>query len=552
MFVPSNRPVGPEFRLWLKRSASIFLSALFLLQPLAVSAAGTATTFSGTTVTRGDFVRAAVKALNLSVPKATSGLDRVPKSLAPYIQAAKQDDALGAFGTDLRLALPITRIEAARVAAELVDESGPSGKKYRDVTPGSSEEKAAALADARGWLKPFSVDYFGATRRLTGNDATAMMKVLAGKSTSKPTTEPNAATPASISIQLNGSTANGSLPKQQLIQTIWRIINGDYLHAGDIDEQEAAYSAIEAMVNSLKDPYSKFMRPETAKNFETQMSGEVSGIGAQVEQKGEIIIIVTPITGSPAEKAGLLPGDEITAVNGESIAGFDLNKAVEKIRGPRGTKVKLTIRRSGNTMEVEVTRDVVRVPEIAISWNNDIAIVKLMQFGRLTETELRSHMVTIQEQGPGGIILDLRNNPGGLLSAADVVISNFIPKDSVVARIKAPISERSETTKDEPTILDNVPVIVLVNGGSASASEIVAGALQDYDRATIIGEKTFGKGTVQEVLEFSDGSSLKLTIAEWLTPDGRKIDGVGVQPDILVPYESGRDAPTLKALDILK
>jgi carboxyl-terminal processing protease len=178
--------------------------------------------------------------------------------------------------------------------------------------------------------------------------------------------------------------------------------------------------------------------------------------------------------------------------------------------------------------------------------------VKLVQFGSLTEKELRSLMTDIQAEKPAGVILDLRNNPGGLLHAAQLVLSNFLPKGSSIATIAARSQKYDDVTEDEPTIASTVPVVVLVNGGSASASEIVAGALQDYKRATIVGEKTFGKGTVQQIVEFRDGSGLKMTIAEWLTPKGRKIDGVGVTPDVVIALSTDRDEQLLKAVSIIR
>jgi carboxyl-terminal processing protease len=225
---------------------------------------------------------------------------------------------------------------------------------------------------------------------------------------------------------------------------------------------------------------------------------------------------------------------------------------VNKIRGEQGTSVVLTIDRDGTQFSVTVVRDTVKVPEINITWQGGIAVVKLMQFGELTDTDLRGLMEDIATQHPTGVILDLRNNPGGLLHAASTVLSNFLPQGSTVALIESRKGEMIETTAVAPTIAADVPLVVLVNEGSASASEIVAGSIQDYGRGTIIGSKTFGKGTVQEVLEFTDNSSLKLTIAEWLTPLGRKIDGIGVLPDIEVPYDADRDAQVLRALQILR
>jgi carboxyl-terminal processing protease len=228
-------------------------------------------------------------------------------------------------------------------------------------------------------------------------------------------------------------------------------------------------------------------------------------------------------------------------------------ESVAKVRGPKGSNVILGIRRDGTEMNITVMRDLIQVPEIIITKQQNVTIVKIVQFGNKTDRELRSIMAEIEEERPRGIIIDLRNNPGGLLHAADVVVSNFLPHGSTVARIKSRTDDYTEKTMDPPTISSDVPVVVLVNKGSASASEIVAGALQDAKRATIVGEKTFGKGTVQQIMEFLNGSGLKMTIAEWFTPAGRKIDGVGITPDVEVAAsEDNRDVQLLKALDLIR
>lgn len=212
----------------------------------------------------------------------------------------------------------------------------------------------------------------------------------------------------------------------------------------------------------------------------------------------------------------------------------------------------MTIRRQGIELDFNVMRDIIRVPEAIITWQGDIAVVQLTQFGRITQQELRPQMEIISEKNPQGIVLDLRSNPGGLLSAANLVVSLFVPKGTPYVEVRSRQDQSLSLTTQEQVIDDNVKLVVLVNEGSASASEIVAGALQDLGRGTIVGAKTFGKGTVQQVLQFNDQSSLKITIAEWYTPDGNKIDGIGVYPDLGISEIDGRDEPLLKALDLLR
>ena len=509
-------------------------------------------------VSRGDFIRAAMRELNIRVPAQESysiQYTRVPASMQPFVQVAHDLNALDAFGDDLRLAFPITRGEALRFVVELQGVSSSKGVSFRDVRRGTMEEKAVKVVIDKGWMEPLRDNLFGVERRLTGSLANMFLARVTGQgNTPQGQQEMTTLTPQTVQVNIRGRGVNTTshIPNAKLIDTIWQLIGQDFLYQEQVDETEASYSAIESIVGSLDDPYSRFMRPKAAQNFQTQIQGEVSGIGAQVEDRDGILTIVTPLTGSPAEKAGLKPNDKIIKVDGEDIRNMGFMDAVNKVRGPVDSTVELTIDRNGIIINVTVVRDKVRVPEISISWQRRVAIVKLMQFGKHTETELRGLMEDVQEQNPSGIIMDLRNNPGGLLHAADVVLSNFLPKGSSIAIIKSRDSEVTDKTDLEPTINSSVPMIVLINEGSASASEIVAGALQDHGRARTLGMKSFGKGTVQEVLEFVDHSSLKLTIAEWLTPNGRKINGVGLQPDIEVKYESSRDVQLIRALELLR
>ena len=501
-------------------------------------------------MSRGNFIRDAVQILGISPDDdVETPTERIPPALLPYIGAALKRGALKIFGTSIEQDKTITRGEAAVILMELQNLSSKNVApgKFSDVSKDSPYSKAVQLAIDRQWLKAYRPKIFGVSRPLTTREANLLLKRV--KNLPKPVQNSDGSYTQTIKINLRKTEK--TLPKDAILNTIWQLLNDEYLYKDKINGEEAAYRAAEGIVQSLGDPYTVFMRPATNQNFITQIQGEVTGIGAQVEQKDGVLIIVTPLKGSPAEKAGLLPGDEIIAVDGTSLAGLSFQDAVNKVRGPKGSTVKLKIRRNGGELEISVQRDVVKVPEIEISFQGTIAVVKLHQFGQITDRDLRSLMSDVQKKNPTGVILDLRNNPGGLLHAADIVVSNFLPAGSPVASIVASEKTTTETTAEAPTILPSVPVVVLVNKGSASASEIVAGALQDAKRAKIVGETTFGKGTVQQVLQFTDGSSLKMTIAEWKTPLGRKIDGVGVTPDIVLA-PGDRDEQMLKALEMLR
>jgi carboxyl-terminal processing protease len=432
-------------------------------------------------------------------------------------------------------------------------QAGDGKTDFRDIRPGTPLARAVRVAVEQEWIVPLRPSQFGVDRSITASEAEKMIKKASGRAGQVRKDDSSKDTGVQvIRISIPKKKGSAVVPKSDIMQAVWQIINDEYLYQEKVKSDEAAYSAIEGLVQSLDDPYTTFLRPAKAQNFRSQIKGEVTGIGAQVEDKSGILTIVTPLTGSPAERAGLLPGDEILAADGTSLTGIGFLEAVERVRGPKGSSVRLRIRRGGSEFDVSVQRDIVTVPEVAVKMQDGVGIVKLMQFGQATDTKLRAEMQQLHEKKPKGIILDLRNNPGGLEHAAGVVVSNFVPKGTVVTMIKSKDRSEEHRTEEDQIIDPKIPVVVLVNGGSASASEIVAGALQDHGRATIVGEKTFGKGTVQAVLQFSDLSSLKITIAQWLTPKGRAIDKIGIIPDVVVQYSTERDEQLLKALELLR
>lgn len=504
-------------------------------------------------VSRGEFIRAAVQVLGITGGESTKlPYSRIPKALEPFVKAAYVKDALAIFGKDLASARPITRGQALLVIAALQNLTAEPTEQYRDAKESDALARAVAVAVERGWMAPKSATQFGVKETLTGKEGRIFLrKVLGEGGEQEDTTDGIPTVEIRIGSPRSKTGTTSTLPKAQILESLWNIIEEEFLYADTMKSEDAAYAAAEAIVKSLGDPYSSFYRPAGTRAFQSRIQGEVSGIGAQVEDRDGVLTIVSPLPGSPAEKAGLKPNDEIIAVNGVSILGLSYEEMVDHVRGSKGSIAKLRIRRSGVESDIEVKRDTIKVPEIVIQWQEDVAVVRLMQFGKLAETDLRLELQRIQEKNPRGVILDLRNNPGGLLHAATVVASIFLPKGSDVAVISSRTGNRTEVTKDEPTIDASVPVAVLVNNGSASASEIVAAALQDADRAVIVGEQTYGKGTVQEVLEFNDKSSLKLTIAEWKSPLGHKIDGVGVKPDVPVAT-SDRDEQLTRAIELVK
>lgn len=539
-----------------RRASVFFLSIIILLQPIAAVAGEWGLPNDGA-VSRGAFFRASVRAFELPVDASPKILPfrRVAKDMVSFVGVLESKGVLEPFGKDLLLARPITRAEAITMTVGLagLSKSGDGKTTYRDIEAGSALARAVTVAVEQEWITPVRPSIFGADQELTGLEAEKLLKKASGRSGQQKRDDGSKDTGVQvIRINLSKNKANVPVPKSDILESVWQLINAEYLYQDKIAADKAAYGAIEGMVQTLGDPYTTFMRPANAQNFRNQIKGEVTGIGAQVEDRAGILTIVTPLRGSPAERAGLLPGDEILSADGVSLSGIGFLEAVDKVRGPKGTSVHLRIRRSGAEFDVSVTRDVVSVPEINITVQDGMGVVRLMQFGEITDKRLRKDMEELVMQNPRGIVLDLRNNPGGLEHAARIVVSAFVPKGSLVTIIQSKDGMEEHRTELDPVVPAGIPVAVLVNGGSASASEIVAGALQDAGRATIVGEKTFGKGTVQAVLQFQDLSSLKMTIAQWLTPKGRAIDKVGITPDIVVPYSSDRDEQLLKAMEILR
>lgn len=327
------------------------------------------------------------------------------------------------------------------------------------------------------------------------------------------------------------------------------IVRRDYYDKSRLDEQELVYGAADGMIDSLGDPHTAFIPPSHAAILDSQLEGSFEGIGATVESRDGRFLIVAPLQGSPAAQAGVQPGDLVIKVDDQPVEGLDLLEVIMLIRGPKGSPVRLAILREGaeDPIEIEIVRAAIDLPTVDGRMLEDsIAYLHPVQFsGRLMD-EMKPLMEQLLEQKPRGLILDLRGNPGGYLKVAIEVGSQFIADGTILLE-----KGRSGTAKEYNAIsggmATDIPLVVLVDQGSASASEIVAGAVQDHRRGVVIGQRTFGKGSVQAVHELRDGSSLHITTSHWLTPNGREIEGEGLTPDI--PVEP-QDADGLETDDL--
>ena len=337
----------------------------------------------------------------------------------------------------------------------------------------------------------------------------------------------------------SGTIASRAEPDFQLMAEAWNTIQRVYVDRKGTNPQLITYGAISGMVDSLGDTgHSRFLSPKMVRQETNRIRGNLEGIGAEVQKKYNQLTIVAPLDGSPAQKAGLKPGDVILKVNGEEVSDLPLEQAVSRILGPAGTPVQLTLftPSTGETREMTLVR--AKIVLRNVTWHflpgTRVVHLRIASFSSGVSTALKEALMTIQPQRPAGMILDLRNNPGGLFDEAVGVASQFMDK-GIVALERDAAGKITPFPVKSGCLAPSLPLVVLVNGGTASAPEIVAGALQEAGRAKVVGEKTFGTGTVLEKFSLSDGSALLLATEEWLTPSGRTIWHQGIRPDVIVP-----------------
>jgi len=317
------------------------------------------------------------------------------------------------------------------------------------------------------------------------------------------------------------------------------ILRSDYVE--DVDSKKLIYGAMKGMLSSLDD-YSQFMEPEEFNEIKEETKGEFGGVGIEISLKDGILTIITPIAGSPAESAGIKAGDKIVRIEGKTTKNMSLNNAVKQMRGKPGTELKLTIWREKDEkiMEITTKRAIIKIQSIrkAGLLEDKIGYIRLVEFQENTARDLEDALKKLESQGMDALILDLRNNPGGLLEGAIEVAKKFLPKETTIVSIKGRNQNQNMVFKsDGKTTRPGYPLIVIVNEGSASASEIVAGAVQDNKRGLILGTKTFGKASVQTVIPLKDGSALRFTTAYYYTPSGKLIKNEGIMPNAVVEYQ---------------
>ena len=351
-------------------------------------------------------------------------------------------------------------------------------------------------------------------------------------------------------------TEDSPYEQLQLLARAMQLIRQDYVDESKVDYKELTYSALRGMLDNL-DPHSQFMEPKSFKNMQEDTRSEFGGLGVVVTQKSGVLTVINPMEDTPGFKAGILPGDQILKINGENTDNTPLNEAVEKLRGNAGEKVNLTIRRpsTGEVKDYELTREVIKVASIKdariLPQRNPgqprIGYARITQFNEPTATELGAALDKLEAKGMDAFILDLRHNPGGLLGSAVDVCGQFLPPNTLVVYTEGRTPSREYRTSATASPNRKYPVVVLTNYASASGSEIVAGALKDLDRALVVGETTFGKGSVQSVVSLPDGSAARLTTAKYFTPGRKLIHEHGVSPHIRATLTHEEEADLLRS-----
>ncbi len=449
---------------------------------------------------------------------------------APFVVKAEQFGFLEDFrGMKLLPNRPLNRGEAVKLGLEIFGVGVPITLPeeefgFQDVRKSHRLARYIFRALKAGVINPISDENFGMTKRMNRKEAAQFFYNLANFEEGGGVTI----------IMQNGTTSN--VPGWLLFETIWQETVEKFLFDKKLSERKMLHEALKGMVESLDDPHSEFYTPEQTRLQTGNLSGEIEGIGVYIEKDKEDrgILVVAPIFNSPADRAGLRAGDIIISVNGESLAGLPLVEATNLTRGEAGSTGVYGILRDKKEFEVKIIREKIKIDSISVEFRNRIAIVDINQFTSSLPKDFAKIAEQILQRRPRGIILDLRNNGGGLVNSAVKLLGYFLPEGAIVAsqRFRQGLEGYNidYRTSRKPT-LHGFQTLVLVNQGTASASELVAAALQDHDAASVVGEQTFGKGTVQEISFFEDGTALKLTVAHWLSPRKQPIEGNGVTPN---------------------
>ncbi len=430
------------------------------------------------------------------------------------------------------------------------------------INPSDMEPQKKSNKSSISWLFKIALIFFifsmgyrlGEIQSLKSSPLERLIPSVKSSETSKPSTKEQS------KLDQNDKDVNFNLYWEA-----WELFDKNFVDRTKLETKKMFYNSIKGMVQAGEDPYTFFLTPDENQQSKDSLGGKFEGIGAQLGTKDGRIVVIAPIKNSPALRAGILAGDVILKVDGKDVKGQNITQVVSIIRGPAGTKVVLTIERKSKEQEIAIIRSEIKVEAIETTYTDKIAHVKLQQFGTTVKAEWDKTADELKQKYANGeikgMILDLRSNPGGLLDACVYISSDFLPRGSLVVK-QVGINETIEYKATNQSRLPEIPVVVLIDKGSASASEILAGALQDHKRAKLVGEKSFGKGSVQGTYDLSDGSGMHVTVAKWILPDGNWIHGKGIEPDVKVENPEGdikntvdlekNDKQLQKAMEMLK
>lgn len=483
--------------------------------------------------------------------------------IAPYVKKALEISIISANGTNpvFSPASPITRVEAMKIAFPISGIATPyytdidPAELFQDVSPRAWYAYLARAAKLHGIVSLKRPELFWAKHLMTRGDAAELIYELQLARENQgiyisvePTITVDGIDQVSMDLLNN--------PKFAILLDVWKKANTDFYNKSKINQDELVYGAIKGLVEKLGDQYTVFEEPSEALGLQEYLQGEFEGIGTVIDIIDGNIIIMKTLPGSPAEKAGLQTGDIIKKINGQAVDALTINQVLNLIRGQAGTSVTLTIQRSSQTLEMTLVRAKITFSSISEKMIGGIGYISVTEFTESSPQDFTNALTNLGKSSPKGYILDLRSNPGGYLDSSIQMLGHFVESGKTVVTTKSADGATREFKTEGAAELKGKPLIVLVDDGSASAAEIMAGALQDLNLGKLLGTKTYGKGSVQEITNYTDDSLLKISIAHWLTPNGRDINGIGLTPDILVELDeqqllNGKDNQLQKAIDIL-
>lgn len=517
-------------------------------------------------VTRGEFLKMIFNDLGYrSAPtlEKTPFLD-VPGNnwISPYVKKALEINIISANGAQplFNPENPITRADAIKISFPIAGIPTPfytdidPAELFQDVRPTAWYAYLARAAKLHGILSVKQPELFWAKHLMTRGDAAELIYELQLARTDGgvnisiqpgPTDNVDA-----ISLQLLNN------PKFSILMDVWKKANTEFYGKANINQDELVYGAIEGLVNKLGDQYTIFEEPSDALGLQKYLQGEFEGIGTVIDLIDNKMIILKTIPGSPAEKANLQTGDVIQKINGQDLSTMKISEVLDLIRGPAGTTVNLLIVRNTQNIEVSLIRAKIVFSSISGKMINGIAYISITEFTETSPADFTTTLNNLNKQSPKGYVLDLRNNPGGYLDSAIQMLGHFVENGITVVSTRAADGTTREFQTGGTAEMKGKPLVILADEGSASAAEIMAGALQDLKLGKLVGTKTYGKGSVQEITSYTDDSLLKISIAHWLTPKGRDINGVGLTPDVQVDLDqklllTGTDNQLQKALEIV-